>query len=163
MPFNNDPRAIPRAALVLGIVGALPFMGCAIQVAFGWPLQPRMIGPALYALNIYGAIILAFMGGVQWGLAVARSDSGWLAYGLSEGGAREYGVSVLPAFVAFAGLWFAPPQGLWLLAAGFIALLIYDLWTVLLREAPPWYGRLRIGLTAVVVACLVLAARLGPF
>jgi hypothetical protein len=153
MPASNAPRRIPPAALWLGAAGAVPFVATAVQVAFGWPLAARMIGPALYALNIYGAVILAFMGGVQWGIAVARPHSAW----------RAYSISVLPAFVACAGLWFTPPLGLWLLAAGFVVLLGYDLWTVGAGEAPAWYARLRIGLTTVVVASLVVAARLGPF
>jgi hypothetical protein len=153
MIVSSLPSPMPPAALLLGAAGAIPFVACAVQIAFGWPLSPRMIGPALFALNIYGAVILAFMGGVQWGLSVVQAHAGW----------RAYGVSVLPSFVAFAGLWFAPPAGLWALAVGFVGLLIYDLWTVRCGEAPAWYGRLRIGLTVVVVGCLMLAALRGPF
>jgi hypothetical protein len=103
-------------------------------------------------------VILSFMGGVQWGLAVAQ-DAGandatrW----------RRYGVSVLPAFVAWSGVWFTGRTGLLLLAIGFAALLAYDLLTVSRGEAPRWYGELRIVLTIVVVAALLLTALVGPF
>jgi hypothetical protein len=86
-------------------------------------------------------------------LAVARPDAGW----------RAYGISVLPSFVAFAGLWVGGRLGLLMFAAGFAVLTFYDLWTVSKGEAPGWYGRLRIALTSVVVACLVAAAQFGPF
>jgi hypothetical protein len=153
----NESGEIPLAALLLGAAGMLPFVATAVQVSTGWPLSPRMTGPALYNLTIYSGVILSFLGGVQWGLALARQPTGdardW----------RRYGVSILPSLAAWAGLWFAARNGLLLLAASFVAALIYDLWTVRLGEAPRWYGRLRIGLTVVVVAALLAAALFGPF
>jgi hypothetical protein len=144
---------MPAAALWLGVAGLVPFIACTLQIVAGWPLEPRMTGPALYALTIFSGAILAFMGGVQWGLAVARPEAGW----------RAYGISVLPVLAACAGLWIGARMGLLTFAAGFVALLFYDLWTVSRGEAPGWYGRLRIGLTSVVAACLTAAAQLGPF
>jgi Protein of unknown function (DUF3429) len=113
-----------------------------------------MTGPALYALPLYGAVILSFMGGVQWGLAVAASPAAndW----------RRYGLSVIPALVAWGGLWIGGTTSLYLLMAGFAALLAYDLWTVQQGEAPAWYGRLRSALTATVVICLAAVAVWGP-
>lgn len=145
---------IPSAALWLGLAGLVPFLGCALQVATGWPLGPRMTGPALYLLTTYGALILSFMGGAQWGLAVAQpSSAAW----------RRFGVSVLPALLAWAGLWIGARTGLLLLTSGFAALLAYDLWTVEHGEAPAWYGRLRLLLSAGAIVCLLAAALLGPF
>lgn len=149
--------AIPRAAVVLGAAGLIPFLACALQIATAWPLERRMIGPALHALTIYGAVILSFMGGVQWGLATAQPPAA------NQAEWRRYGMSVLPAMVAWAGVWTARQSGLILLAGGFALLLAYDLWTVARGEAPAWYGRLRIGLTAIALACLLAAAILGPF
>lgn len=148
-------HAIPAAALWLGFAGIIPFVALALQVATGWPRGPREIGPALYALTIYGAVILSFMGGVQWGIAVADTH-------ISEGW-RRYGIAVVPALIAWAGVWIGQYNGLMLLAAAFAALLAYDLWTVSLGEAPSWYGRLRIGLSAVVCVSLLAAAQFGPF
>ncbi len=153
--------AIPVSALALGAAGLIPFVATAVQVSAGWPLSPRMTGPALYNLTIYAGVILSFLGGVQWGLALARPVPG----GIQPGGIqdlRRYGVSVLPSLAAWAGLWFAARNGLLLLTASFVASLVYDLWTVRLGEAPAWYGRLRIGLTVIVVTALLGAAVLGP-
>jgi hypothetical protein len=144
---------IPRPALALGLAGVLPFAALALQVATNWPLPARFTGPALLALTFYAAAILAFMGGVQWGLAVARPSAGF----------RAYAVSVLPAFAACIGLWLQPRDGLLVMSAAFALLVFYDLWTVARGEAPSWYGRLRIGLTSAVLACLLAAAQLGPF
>jgi Protein of unknown function (DUF3429) len=166
MPSRTLRDPIPRAALILGLAGALPFLAGALQVATGWPMGPRSTGPALYLLTIYGAIILSFMGGAQWGLAVAISvrrdndgDNGW--HGAASW--RRYGLSVVPALIAWAGLWFAARTGLMVLVAGFVTLLVYDLWSVAQGEAPAWYGRLRFGLTSAVVVCLLAAAIFGPF
>jgi Protein of unknown function (DUF3429) len=151
----HDNNKIPPAALWLGAAGVIPFVACATQIALAWPLEPRFAGPAIYALQLYGAVILSFMGGVQWGLAVRDQPYGaeW----------RRYGVSVLPAFVAWAGLWFGGRNGLLAVAGGLLGLLAYDLWTVTRGEAPAWYGRLRLGLTAVAVAALALVAVLVPY
>jgi hypothetical protein len=148
-------HAIPTAALWLGVAGIIPFIGLAVQVATGWPRGGREIGPALYALTIYGAVILSFMGGVQWGIAVADTHlaTGW----------RRYGIAVVPALIAWAGVWIGQRDGLLILTTAFAALLVYDLWTVNLGEAPSWYGHLRIGLSAMVCAALLAAAQLGPF
>jgi Protein of unknown function (DUF3429) len=156
MTHSPSHTAIPLPALVLGAAGVIPVVATALQVATGWPLSPRLTGPALYNLTIYAGVILSFLGGVQWGLALAQPTSG---------GARDwrrYGISVLPSLAAWAGLWLAARNGLLVLAASFVAALVYDLWTVRLGEAPLWYGRLRIGLTAVVVGAVLAVVMFGP-
>jgi hypothetical protein len=140
----------PRPALWLGLAGLIPFVATALQIATGWPLDAKFIGPALYALQLYSAVILSFMGGVQWGLAVRDEPYGaeW----------RRYGASVLPALVAWTGLWLGGRTGLLTIAIGLLLLLGYDLWTVRQGEAPRWYGRLRVGLTSTAIASLLVAS-----
>ena len=110
--------------------------------------------PARGALMTYGAVILSFLGGIQWGLAVASADrsDAW----------RRYGFSVLPAFVAFAGWWLGGRTGLIVLATGLAVWGVYELWSSGLGESPRWYGQLRLALTAVAVGALVAAAVYGP-
>ena len=151
----NRLETLPQPALLLGLAGLIPFVALAVQVAAGRPLDPRMTGPALYALLIYGAVILSFLGGIQWGLAVASADrsDAW----------RRYGLSVLPSLVAWAGMWVGGQSGLITLAVGVGLWGLYELWSTGLGEAPRWYGRMRLALTAVVVTALGAAARFGPF
>jgi Protein of unknown function (DUF3429) len=148
-------HSIPLAAFWLGIAVVVPFAALALQIATGWPMGARAIGPALYALTIFGAVILSFMGGAHWGVAVADThvSTGW----------RRYGVAVLPALAAWGGVWIGQKNGLLLLTAAFAALLAYDLWTIRQGETPAWYGPLRIGLTVIVCASLLIAALFGPF
>jgi Protein of unknown function (DUF3429) len=153
MTVPSPEASIPLPALTLGAAGLIPFVAAGLQVATGWPLSPRMTGPALYHLTIYAAVILSFIGGVQWGLALATpSGNAW----------RRYGISVLPSLAAWAGLWLAARNGLLLLIASFLAALAYDLWTVRRGEAPLWFAHLRTGLTAVVVTTLAAAVLFGP-
>jgi hypothetical protein len=144
--------AVRTPALVLGIAGLLPFVGlCA--VLFFWPHPFH--GMVYRALNAYGAVILAFVGALHWGMSLrefrgSRAE-GWIA--LLSG--------VVPAVLAWAAILLPSQTGLRLLAASFVACLAMDVRFASRHEVPPWYFRLRAGLTAVVVACL-LGASLAP-
>lgn len=148
---DRDVSRIPRPALFLGLAGLVPFIAIPALVALsaseGLPiwLRPHTAVPALV---LYAAVILSFMGGVQWGIAVRSIDeddaSTW----------RRYTVSVMPALVAWFAVFLQTRSAIILLATGFVALLVYDLWTVAHGEAPKWYERLRLMLTTVVVVSL---------
>mgnify|MGYP005838921109 CR=1 FL=1 len=135
--------AVPPVAAALGYAGAVPFVAGAVAVALA-TLPPT---PVL----AYGAVILAFMGGIHWGLGMpgTKPDGGRLL------------LSVVPALLGWAALLLGGRLGLLLLAATFIGLLLLDLATTRSGVAPPWYPALRVPLTAVVVASLLLAAALG--
>lgn len=143
----DDQPGIPREALVLGVAGVLPFIGLTI----GGLLWPHAELPWL---RLYAAVILSFMGGVQWGLSLGPSG-GLPAW-------RRYGASVIPALVAWTSFVLPPREGLIVLAVAFLGLLGYDLWTALRGEAPMWYGRLRLVLTTAVVSCLFVATLTLP-
>lgn len=143
---------IPRPALVLGWLGVLPFAALALLSVTGGVLWPSAAGSALV---LYAVVILSFMGGAQWGLAMAMPRGGQTAMG------PRLAISVLPALAAF-GLWYAPPtMALMGLATVFVALLGYDIATARAGAAPSWYPALRLQLTSAVIACLLLAALLG--
>lgn len=141
-------RQIPPAALLLGAAGVIPFAALALLIAMG---GAGLIAPeqAERMLRLYGALILSFMGGAQWGLSTARAEGPK---------ARALAVSVLPALFAWAAFLIPTGPGLLALSAAFLALMLYDLWTVRRGEAPVWYGRLRVGLTLAVIASLGAAS-----
>ncbi|MBW0151681.1 MAG: DUF3429 domain-containing protein [Phenylobacterium sp.] len=141
-------RQIPPAALMLGAAGVIPFAALALLIAMG---GAGLIAPeqAERMLRLYGALILSFMGGAQWGLSTARPEGPK---------ARALAVSVLPALFAWAAFLIPTGPGLLALSAAFLALMLYDLWTVRRGEAPVWYGRLRVGLTLAVIASLSAAS-----
>lgn len=149
----TDLRAAPPAALWPGLAGLLPFIG---GVAGLW-LGPAAFAPALAAaLVAYGAIILTFVGAIHFGLAL----------GVPHGGDTDpahaaivfgYGWSVLPALLGWLAILLRPGPALGLLVAGFAVQLFIDARIAAAHRLPAWYLALRLLLTVVVVACLLLA------
>ena len=137
-------RLVPHSVLLLGFSGALPFVLASLLAWAGPPSSPL----ALRSLAIYGAVILSFMGGVHWGLAMAQGQ-------LSL---RRLGVSVLPALVAWPAALAGGVAGLLVLAAAFAVLLAYDVTVVRKGLAPDWYPALRLPLTLVVIISLLMGA-----
>ncbi len=139
-------HVIPRPALLLGWAGVIPFAlltAASVLDIQAWSLDPTM------ALQAYGACILSFMGGAQWGVLLPQ-----------EGGHApffRYLISVLPALLAFLCLLIPSTPGLIGLIIGFLALLAYDLSTIDQGIAPRWYASLRIQLTLAVVVLLGIA------
>ena len=143
-------RDIPRSALLLGLAGLLPFLwGAATVLVPGlaeWGIRaigPRFAGP--FVLLSYGTIILAFMSGVLWGFATKAEG---------QVAATGYALSVLPALWAFFFVGGGPVSAAVYLIFGFVGLLGLDWLFWRQGLAPPWWMRLRVGLTAVVVFCL---------
>lgn len=144
---------IPAAPLILGLAGVLPFAGYLAALLTGLGLPPAI---AAEGLALYGAIILSFMGGVQWGLAIVARDAQHMP------SARWLALSVVPALIGWAALLLLPVKlALIVLAAGFAGLLGYDLRVVARGDAPVWFGRLRKLLTLLVTAILLTAAALA--
>jgi hypothetical protein len=145
---------VPSIAAWLGGLGAAPF----IFLAGAMPLLPddaRLL--VADALAGYGAVILSFLGGVHWGLAIGA------AVGAPGGVQRprlsgRLIVSVLPSLAGWVALLAPETIGLFILAVAIAAMLWVDLRATRAGEAPPWYPKLRIPLTIVVVTTLVIGA-----
>jgi hypothetical protein len=136
---------IPRVALVLGVVGALPFWAAAIALLTGSGLSaPRALAVAV----AYGAIILSFLGGIRWGAALGPMAEGRRALELS--------LSVLPAMAGFASFFLAPIIGVSLLIGSFFLQAMWDVASADRHQLPSWFGRLRALLSILVVLPLIL-------
>jgi hypothetical protein len=138
---------IPLAPLLLGLAGVLPFAWGALTILLpglgDWSLDVlgvRFTGRTL--LVLYGTIILCFMSGTIWGFAT-RAEG--------RHAAVLYTLSTAPALWALA-LGFSTVM----LALGFLALLLLDRHAQRAGLAPPWWMRLRLLLTALVVPCLLV-------
>ncbi|MEM9551169.1 MAG: DUF3429 domain-containing protein [Pseudomonadota bacterium] len=147
---------IPKAPLLLGLAGLIPFIwGAAtylspeLQAWGAANLGPRFVGP--YVQLFYGSVILSFMSGVLWGFATretgARAASG-------------YALSVLPALWAFFMTGGGPVSAGMNLIIGFSGLLLLDYAFYQWGLTPNWWMRLRLLLTAVVVTCLAVGVAL---
>ena len=137
---------IPLAPLALGLAGLIPFWGLALLLLLRGALG---LHPAALdmALATYAAIIISFLGGIRWGLAVRAEDIG-----------ANYAISVLPSLVAWALL--AAPEPWRLAALGLTALALgpIDLELVRAGLAPRWLGRLRLILSTGAGVALLLGA-----
>lgn len=147
-----DDHRIPRAALLLGLAGLIPFLWSAATHLFpglaGWSgqwLPPMFLGA--YVGLTYGTVILSFMSGVLWGFAT-RAEG--------REAAVAYTLSVIPALWVFLMVTDASANSTIYLAAGFVGLLILDTIFSAWGLAPRWWLRLRVMLTVVVVACLAV-------
>lgn len=133
---------IPRAAGLLGFAGLVPFAAASLAAMLPGTLAPDL---ALRALLAYGAVILSFLGGIRWGLAMAEGDAGALP--------ARLGFSVLPSLLGWSALLLPVAPGLALLATGFAVMLWADR---RVASAPAWYPRLRLPLSLGAMGALLL-------
>lgn len=149
-------RPIPFAPLALGLAGLIPFLWGAltgqIPALQSWGIQTfgaRFVGP--YIQLFYGSVILSFMSGVLWGFATKTSG---------KRAATGYALSVIPALWAFFMTGGGPVSAGLNLIYGFAGLLLLDFAFSTWGLTPPWWMRLRILLTAIVVSCLAVGVYL---
>jgi hypothetical protein len=145
--------SFPKIPLLLGLGGLLPFIALSGALALGITLPLFTDEDSVrVALVGYGVVILSFLGGVRWGVAIKEDENG-------DGKAnRDFIISVVPALVAWFA-WFQPaPADLWWLAAAHILLGLLDYGLACRVLVPEWFGRMRLGLSAVAAASLILAA-----
>lgn len=136
--------ATPRVVLIYGLLGLIPFLAPPLM-GLWVPVHAGMFAVVSLA---YGALILSFLGGVRWGLAVARPDPGFGTITLS----------MLPTLLALVLLLLpgiAPARQLIALA---MLLTLHFVWDAGSKGLPAWYPRLRGLLTLGAVAALLAMA-----
>ncbi len=142
---RSGSTRIPPVALVIGLAGLIPFLGGALIL---WlPGLAPGIGDRL--ILSYGAIILAFLGGIRWGTAIGPYDG--------RRQAVELTASVMGSLAGFAALFVPPIPGLTLLIAAYLVQALWDVTSVEAGRLPAWFGRFRMLLTAGAVLSLLLA------
>ncbi|WP_113908116.1 DUF3429 domain-containing protein [Aliidiomarina celeris] len=117
----------------LAWAGLIPFMGSAVLGAVG--LWSELLLPIFL---VYSAVILSFLGGIHWGLVMARK---------LDQPERALLLCMLPSLVGWIAVALLPElYALVVLAAAYLLWLNYDLSKV----PEPWYERLRKPITFVV-------------
>ncbi|UOK70666.1 DUF3429 domain-containing protein [Ancylobacter polymorphus] len=141
--LSPTQRTALLAAWLLAGAGTLPFLAGAADVFL-------RNGEWLGAVQIYGAVIASFVCGIHWGAALFAAEA--LAL-------RLFLIGNIAALLGWAAVLLPAGPGFLLVAALFAVLLLVDrqLWRAGL--SPLWFWRLRVAITAVVVAaCLVIGA-----
>ncbi|HFB2048299.1 MAG: DUF3429 domain-containing protein [Hyphomicrobiaceae bacterium] len=134
----------PLAALVWGWAGVIPF----VVMTFVLVLADEIWKPKIeLVLPLYSAVILTFMGGVHWGIAMVKIHTSlWL-----------YSTGIIPSIFAIISILLPSYYAVLVLISGFIILLATDIYLVSFEALPSWYGNLRIYLTLAVLICLTSA------
>ena len=144
-------RPLPILATLLGLAGLLPFIGCGLA-ALG-PQGDR----ATLALVAYGAVILAFLGGVHWGFALEDP--------VGRGERERLVLGVMPSLVGWVALLLAiavrVEAGIALVLLGMLGITAVETRARRSGLMPRGYMLLRYGLSAgvVVVLAVVLLLR----
>ncbi|KNE55064.1 hypothetical protein AMAG_01000 [Allomyces macrogynus ATCC 38327] len=146
-PISLDLSAVPTTPKLLGLAGLIPFAGATVG-AWTCVGADDIIAFQLVEAT-YGASILAFMGAVHWGTAMAHegvTNTNTLS--------KRYALSVLPSLIGWATLSMPADIALATQLAAFNALLYADVRAWRHGSVPRWYPNLRIWLTGIVSACL---------
>jgi hypothetical protein len=142
------PRRLPILAVILGLAGIIPFLLCGLAAAQSNSPEAVM---AAYVLIGYGAVILAFLGGVHWGFTLSTAHDPAEIPRLILG--------VLPALAGWAALAASlyagqPIIGLLLLIAAYILVIIAEWHGHRRGWVPGGYIGMRLAITCVVVLIL---------
>ena len=138
---------IPPVPLALGLAGLIPFWALALTRVLGFGFDPLLVS---LALSAYAATILAFLGGIRWGLAMSAEAP--------TPRTREYIIGVLPQLVGWGALILAERWRFVVLALALLILGPLDRRLVARGLAPVWFGRLRLILSLGAGAALLVAA-----
>ena len=142
---------IPLSALSLGLAGLIPFWGLTILII---TLDSPMKNFAVQANITYGALILSFLGGIHWGVALMNAKYlNWLSL--------SWGVS--PTLFAWLALFLQPSMGLTMLIFGFLATAIIDFRIFASNRDNAWFGKLRTILSIGAITALLLTLSFGSF
>jgi Protein of unknown function (DUF3429) len=148
---------LPPVALALGIAGLVPFIGLGIAaVSLGNEQDSQRY---LLALVGYGAVVLAFLGGIHWGFVL---HPGALPEGLSAEERRDaarLALGVLPSLIGWAALLTpllgVPEIGLAVLIVGYVATVASEAQMRRRSLLPTGYMAMRWGLSVVVLIVLI--------
>lgn len=134
-------RSRQQTARILGWLGVVPFAALALVAWTGAP------GWLLDLLVGYGVLILAFMGGTLWAAALDRPE-------------EPEAPLIASIILVLAGL---PALLLPLVSAALLLAVLFGLHalaeTLWARDAQAgWYKRMRFGISASVIALLIVTA-----
>jgi hypothetical protein len=142
-----NANAHARLAWILSIAGAVPFVASAAWIMLG-PVD--QVALATQVLITYSAIILSFLGGIQWGLGVAVSEQA------PQSAQSLFLLSIVPALLGWLMLFIATPSAKVIVAIflfGFVW--VIDALLHLQKLIPAWFLKLRTTVSAIVLASLV--------
>lgn len=144
-----------RLPLGLGLVGLFPFITGAM-LAYLAPMLWQAL--AVKAFIYYSAVVLSFLGGIHWGVAMSLDRCGDHDFN------TRLAVATLPGLLAWPALLLDYNEAVVILMVGFWLIRLYERHQDSNVRLPSWYQELRSPLTMLVVLChLAVVARLTLF
>ena len=144
LDVTNGDRIRP-AALTLGLVGCVPYWAAALAVL--GEIGPLSSPWVVWGVIAYGAVGLAFLGGIRWGLALRPHGARHQAW--------EIALSTAAPLAGFAALILPPVIGISVLIAGLLTHALWDQMCADRGRLPVWFARLRMVLTSLAVLPLL--------
>jgi hypothetical protein len=143
-------RAMPLIAILLSVLGLVPLVACGLGALGPDPLTASRM---LQALIGYTALILAFSGGIHWGLELQTPQANRLV------GRLRLAIPVIALLAAWAALMLplvvAPASALIVLIAAYLGAILVEQRAAAYDALPPRYLWLRWGFTIPAIAMLI--------
>lgn len=138
-------RPLPRIVVSATALSLVPLLGGLVLIVLPdlVPLDPITAERAIIG---YSALLLAFLGGVRWGIRIGSGTGTDLTYLL---GALNALVGLITLFLPFS-------LAIAVLTVGFAGQGAWDAWSGFRNTVPEPYARRRIA--ATLMACVVLIA-----
>ncbi|HXF81063.1 MAG TPA: DUF3429 domain-containing protein [Usitatibacter sp.] len=140
---------VKRLAWIFGIAGALIFAGLTAMLVSG---DSHLRVPAIAALVTFSSIVIAYLGGIEGGLALRETAAD------ERSRAVTFFLSALPTLAAWGVLWLDSPQHQLAAAiAIFVLVWVCDLWLARHGLVASWFLDMRTAATALACAILGVA------
>jgi hypothetical protein len=154
LPASEQVPGAARFARLLTFAGAIPFAGLALALFMpdGNEYLKANAGQKILIVQLlttYAAVILSFLGGIQWGIGLS------IVSAAPRSAKTLFCLSVLPSLFAWAMLFIAHPTSRILVAIGLFGFVwIIDTLLNLQKLIPAWFYKLRTIITAIVITSL---------
>lgn len=135
-----------RLSWGLSLAGFLPMIGFAGSLyVLG---SEHVLSESLTQMfKTWSIIILSFLGGIRWGMAVTNADEKpWVLL-----------AAIVPSAIGWMTLFMGEPLSFLILLVAYCAQGAWDSLSINAGAAPRWFGQIRIWLTLLVVGAHLLA------
>ena len=134
-----------KQSYILGLLGLVPFF-IIFLMYFISPTNDEIYDLMIFIYIAYAAIILSFLGGIQWGLISAFADKIYYVF-------TPLLITVIPALISWAALLSLEDLrlSLILLLIGYVISLLYDYYLYQqLKITPLWFISMKVILSLMV-------------
>lgn len=140
---------VPRLAWLLAVTGVL-ILG--VMTAFLFSSETHVRIPAIGALVTFAAVVISYIGGIEFGLALREEGSDQRTRALAMS------MSALPSLASWGVFWLPSPQQQIGAAIGlFVMMWVADLYLARRGLIPSWFVDLRTAVTVIAVVILGVA------